>query len=180
MDVEDKVEKEDDVKVEPIDPKEEKTDVISNAQVKLEILEEEPEEKLYSCDVCNKKFIIRALWTSHMKTHDPNKDQMKTYPYSCKTCHQKFRRNEFLELHEANCRPANKPSKFTDLTERNEHQKKCLTWCGVCSKFFSNRQNLKKHMFNQHPEDGRTIKVLCTVGFGNFVVENFGLSPLRF
>ena len=159
--------REHDVKLEPVDQEEVKETVeVSNADVKLEILEEELEEKLYSCDVCNKKFIIRALWASHMKTHGASNE----YPYSCSECGQTFRREEFLVLHKSNCNMLVKPPKkktrifkcfyctkeFTDFKKQSLHTKRCGTWCDLCSRYFSSRGALNRHIMSKH--SGKIMK----------------------
>ena len=122
-------------------------------------------EKIYQCDICKKKFLLRGYLNNHIayvhkkkKKHVQelqNNHLMKQPDYSCEICEGKFRKSVELNDH----KKARKHYKRLFLTcpkcdifcnsikqVKDHHFYKHELGCLICRKKFSSELKLKKHM----------------------------------
>ncbi|CAG9572604.1 unnamed protein product [Danaus chrysippus] len=83
---------------------------------------EREDKKVYSCNICNKRFTSRGLLLEHRNTHSGAR------PYECETCGKGF------------------ASKYTHQSHVKTHQARPRPFkCTQCGKSFFTLQNLNQH-----------------------------------
>lgn len=106
----------------------------------------------FTCEVCEKKFLLRSYFVAHQRIH--TKDSQKTL--TCSLCPKTFKSKQNLIDHE-NCHLGLKFFKcevceksFTTKTHLDVHVKSHNQVdqfvCSVCSKFFKSKNYLKVHI----------------------------------
>ena len=122
-------------------------------------------EKIYQCDICKKKFLLKGYLNNHIAyVHKKKKTQvqelqnnhlMKQPEYSCEICEGKFRKLEELNDHKKERKhfkrlflTCPKCDIFCNSIKQVEdhHFYKHELGCLICRKTFSTELKLKKHM----------------------------------
>ncbi|OWR40934.1 zinc finger protein 845 [Danaus plexippus plexippus] len=111
---------------------------------------DQEDKKVYSCNVCNKRYATRGLLVEHRNTHSGAK------PYVCRTCGKgfasKYTHQSHLKTHQARPRPfkcSQCGKSFFTLQNLNQHEKTHSGVkdfiCNICGKAFGTQHNLEVH-----------------------------------
>lgn len=106
----------------------------------------------FTCEVCQKKFMLRSYFVAHQRIHSNAKQKI----FSCSLCPKTFKSKQNLIDHE-NCHLGLKYFKcdvceksFTTKTHLDVHLKSHSQldqfMCSVCQKFFKSKNYLKIHI----------------------------------
>ena len=101
-------------------------------------------QKPYECEVCNKGFRMKSHLTDHRRIHTGEK------PFACPQCDKTFRQKSALTQHLLSAcqkrlfRDDNETPKTVTAGKRG--RRKIKNMCGVCSKIFTSKNALEKHM----------------------------------
>lgn len=125
----------------------------------------------YSCETCDKKFLLRSYYLAHQKIHSNVKN------FSCSLCSKTFKNKQNLVNHENFhyglklfiCETCQKS--FTTKTNLDVHVKTSHTQaeqqfeCNVCKKYFKTRAYLKVHQKTHYKELQNYACKICSKTF---------------
>ncbi|KAL7025891.1 hypothetical protein ACKWTF_013683 [Chironomus riparius] len=124
----------------------------------------------YSCETCDKKFLLRSYYLAHQKIHSNVKN------FACSMCSKTFKNKQNLVNHENFhyglklfiCEICQKS--FTTKTNLDVHMKSSHTQveqfeCSVCKKYFKTRAYLKVHQKTHFKELQNYACKICSKTF---------------
>lgn len=131
---------------------------------------------LYTCKLCNKDFLLKSNYLTHLNRKNPCvKEQIK-----CKKCNRYFTLLSDLQKHQ---------------NKKNPCDKKIILKCKICNKQYITLRNYNKHI-KSHPEinnisntnkinnDQQTINIMNnshnTTNITNNVVNNINITINKF
>ncbi|KPP69991.1 hypothetical protein Z043_111212, partial [Scleropages formosus] len=149
--------------IDMIDVKREETSLETISKKKTIHVTKGEDEEEYKCKFCNKTFMRARNLRRHILTHTGVK------PYRCKTCESGFSRYDHLKVHQNHCKGKKRKLEvrivkisLEDLKEGwkkivEKPQEMQMFECNSCSKRFTTRTNLARHVALLHT----TIKPFC-------------------
>merc|ERR1719369_65579 len=87
--------------------------------------------KLYTCQVCEKRFYYLSKIVEHMDEVHPD-----VFPYNCEVCNKNFSRSETLRLHKKNHTAIIDVPQCTAIID--------VPQCNICNKSFQTNFNMKR------------------------------------
>lgn len=121
--------------------------------------------KMYACTLCPKKFYIKSLFNSHIRSHSGEK------PFQCKQCMESFSTKQMLRVH-VKVHTGENPFQCKRCLERfpsysvlrihlKTHESKNTFVCKHCASTFVQKEDFVKHQ-NEHALKGEGSSFICS------------------
>ncbi|GBN41618.1 Zinc finger and SCAN domain-containing protein 5B [Araneus ventricosus] len=128
----------------------------------------DPENRKFSCDLCDKEFDFKSQFDSHYRTHSGEK------PFVCDVCKKGFTQEGSLDRHYRThtdempfvCDVCKKGFTHQGYLERHyrTHTGEKPFVCDVCKKGFTQKGNLDRH-YRTHTDEKPFVCDVCKKGF---------------
>jgi len=127
-------------------------------------------EYKYTCDVCQKRFLLRSYFMSHQKTHQLERT------FACSLCSKTYRTKQNLIDHEnchlgvkqfkcSDCEQSFTTKNHLDVHHRMKHRQNDSVTCTVCQKSFKSRSYMKIHIKTHFEELKNYTCGVCSKNF---------------
>lgn len=131
----------------------------------------QPENQLFTCELCKRRFWRKDQLKNHLDTHDANDnandsaDELLDCGKCGQRCTNKGRFTRHMRTHdEVNFNCGECKQRFTTDAERRRHllshTKEVLYECDICQKTYQRKENLHKHQHIKHGYEFLTVKSL--------------------